>query len=62
MGLVLVPAYAVSVLSSHGPGTLLVNKPDLILGFPVLCLWAVGWCAVQLAIIIAAHLLVWKIT
>ncbi|HUT26271.1 MAG TPA: hypothetical protein VM492_18225 [Sumerlaeia bacterium] len=59
-GIVLFLAYAVSFLFSHGPGILPFNKADLVLGFPVLYLWAVGWYAVQLAIVVAAYRLVWK--
>ncbi|MGH7598928.1 MAG: hypothetical protein ACREOI_21445 [bacterium] len=52
--------YIVAYLFSNGPGILLVNRTELVLGFPPLYLWAVFWGAVQVSILIAAYFLVWK--
>jgi hypothetical protein len=40
---------------------LLVNRAELVLGFPPLYLWAVFWGAVQVSILIAAYFLVWSV-
>lgn len=52
--------YIAAFLFSNGPGILLVNRAELVLGFPPLYLWAVFWGAVQVSILIAAYFLVWK--
>ena len=52
--------YLTAYLFSNGPGILLVNRAELVLGFPPLYLWAVFWGALQLGILIAAYFLVWK--
>lgn len=47
-----------------GPGLYLVNDyaagGGTLLGMPALYAWAVGWCAVESGVIIAAYLTVWK--
>jgi hypothetical protein len=40
---------------------LLVNRAELVFGFPPLYLWAVFWGAVQVSILIAAGFLVWSV-
>ncbi|OGG06280.1 MAG: hypothetical protein A3F83_17070 [Candidatus Glassbacteria bacterium RIFCSPLOWO2_12_FULL_58_11] len=53
-------AFAVSFLLSNGPGLLLVNKPLLIAGMPLLYLWAAGWAAIQIGIILYAYFKLWR--
>ena len=53
-------AYIVSYLLSNGPGLLLVNKPLLIAGIPLLYLWALGWATVQIGLIIYAYYKLWR--
>jgi hypothetical protein len=52
--------YIAAFLFSNGPGILLINRAELIWGFPSLYLWAVFWGAVQVGILLAAYFLVWK--
>ena len=52
--------FAVSYLLSNGPGLLLVNKPLLIAGMPLLYLWAAGWAVVQIGIILYAYFKLWR--
>jgi hypothetical protein len=49
-----------SFLMSNGPGVLLVNKPLLIAGIPILYLWALGWATVQISLIIYAYYKLWR--
>ncbi len=53
--------YIAAFLFSNGPGILLINRAELMLGFPPLYLWAVFWGAVQVSILIAAYFLVWSV-
>ena len=53
-------AFAVSFLMSNGPGVLLVNKPSLVAGMPLLYLWALGWGIVQIGIILYAYFKLWR--
>jgi hypothetical protein len=53
--------YILAFLLSNGPGILLVNRAELVFGFPPLYLWAVFWGAVQVSILIAAGFLVWSV-
>lgn len=36
-------ALLVAMLMATGPGVLLVNRPETLLGFPIIYLWGVGW-------------------
>ena len=47
-------------LMSNGPGVLLVNKPLLLAGIPILYLWALGWATVQISLIIYAYYKLWR--
>lgn len=65
-GLILTAAMVVAIAMGPGVGLYLVN-PDLddpepavaALGAPVLLLWALGWLAVQLTIVVIAYRTVW---
>ena len=52
--------FAISFVLSNGHGVLLVNKPTLIAGIPLLYLWALGWGIVQIGIILYAYLRLWR--
>ncbi len=65
-GCILAIAMLVAIAMGPGVGLYLVN-PDLddpeprvaALGTPVLILWALGWLAVQLTIVVIAYRTVW---
>ena len=65
-GCILTVAMLVAIAMGPGVGLYLVN-PDLddpeprvaVLGTPVLILWAFGWLAVQLTIVVIAYRKVW---
>ena len=52
--------FALTYLLSNGPGLLLVNRPLLVLGMPLLYLWALFWGVVQIGIILYAYKRLWK--
>jgi predicted membrane protein len=56
----LIYLFIFAYLMSNGPGVLLVNKPVLIAGIPILYLWALGWAIVQIALIIYAYYKLWR--
>ena len=56
----LVFLFTLSFLMSNGPGVLLVNRPLLLAGVPILYLWALGWGIVQIGLIIYAYYKLWR--
>jgi hypothetical protein len=60
LGKWLVIIYAVSLLLSNGPGVLLVNRPILILGLPLIYIWAIFWWLFQMSLVLIAYFRVWK--
>ena len=56
----LLMAFAISFLMSNGPGVLLVNKPSLVAGMPLLYLWALAWGIIQIGIILYAYFKLWR--
>jgi hypothetical protein len=60
LGKLLLIIYAVSLLLSNGPGVLLVNRPVLILGLPLIYVWALFWWLFQMTLVLIAYFRVWK--
>jgi len=59
LGWLLATVFGVAMLLGAGPGVLLVNEPGTWFGFPRLYVWGMFWCAVEVAVVVAAYLLVW---
>ena len=61
---ILLAVFLFALFMGAGPGLYLVNDyaagGGTLLGMPALYAWAVGWCAVESGVIIAAYLTVWK--
>ncbi|MEA2062327.1 MAG: hypothetical protein U9P14_01395 [Gemmatimonadota bacterium] len=57
---ILLLLFAASYLMSNGPGVLLVNKPVLVAGIPILYLWALVWGIVQIGLILYAYFKLWR--
>ena len=57
---ILLLIFAASYLMSNGPGVLLVNKPVMVAGIPLLYLWALGWATVQIGLILYAYFKIWR--
>jgi hypothetical protein len=51
--------FAVAMLLGAGPGILLVNQPSMWFGLPRLYVWGMFWCAVEIAVVVAAYFFVW---
>ncbi|MFC2076936.1 hypothetical protein ACFLT7_07625 [candidate division KSB1 bacterium] len=60
LGKWLVIIYVASLLMSNGPGVLLVNRPVLILGLPLIYIWAIFWWLFQMTLVLIAYFRVWK--
>lgn len=60
----LLAVFLFALLMGAGPGLYLVNgyarEGGTILGMPALYAWAVGWCAIEAAVVLAAYLLIWR--
>jgi hypothetical protein len=52
--------FLAALLMGAGPGVLLVNQPATWFGFPRLYVWALFWCAVEIAIVVVAYWTVWR--
>ncbi|MBN2288515.1 MAG: hypothetical protein JXQ83_04225 [Candidatus Glassbacteria bacterium] len=57
---ILLLLFAASYLMSNGPGVLLVNRPVLLAGIPLLYLWGLGWAVVQIGLILYAYFRIWR--
>ena len=59
LGWVLSGLFALSMLMGAGPGVLLVNRPEPLLGLPALCTWGLCWYLVQAAVAVLAYRYLW---
>jgi hypothetical protein len=59
LGWILAAVFALAMILGAGPGVLLVNQPATWFGLPRLYVWGMFWCAVEIAVVVAAYLLVW---
>lgn len=52
--------FAMSLVMGAGPGVLLVNRPERLLGLPIVYVWGLFWYAVQAAVIVLAYRFLWR--
>ena len=52
--------FAISLIMAVGPGAMLVNRPETIVGIPLLYAWAVFWYAIICCIALVADRWVWS--
>ena len=52
--------FAFAMFMGTGPGMYLANDPRTWFGFPRLYIWALFWCSVEVAVIVAAYAFVWQ--
>ncbi len=57
---IFVSALIVSMVIATGPGVLLVNRPETVLGFPSIYVWGVVWYLVIAGLAVATDRLVWS--
>ena len=60
LGWVLAAIFALAMFLGAGPGVLLVNQPATLFGLPRLYVWGLFWCAVEIAVVVAAYCFVWE--
>lgn len=52
--------FALSLILGAGPGVLLVNRPDTILGIPLVYAWGLFWYFVQVSVVLIAYFTLWN--
>ncbi|MEX0701663.1 MAG: hypothetical protein WD069_06155 [Planctomycetales bacterium] len=60
LGWVLAALFVTALVMGPGPGVLLVNEPRSFLNFPLVYMWGLLWYAVEVLVVIAAYLFVWR--
>ncbi|MEW4486665.1 hypothetical protein AB1L42_01205 [Thalassoglobus sp. JC818] len=58
--IILAAIFSLSVIMGTGPGILLVNRPESILGIPLVYAWGILWYFVQVFVVIVASWTVWR--
>jgi hypothetical protein len=56
---VLLALFFIAMIAATGPGVLLVNRPEMIVGIPLVYAWAIGWYFVLVAIALVAYCKLW---
>ena len=59
-GVLLALVFVAALIMGPGPGILLVNTPEPILGLPAIYVWGLVWYVVEVAVVVAAYLWVWR--
>jgi hypothetical protein len=54
--------FALSMFMGTGPGVMLVNRPTMAFGLPLVYVWAIVWYFVQVAVVVSAYIFVWRDT
>lgn len=52
--------FVVSLLMGPGPGVLLVNRLETILGLPAIYAWGLLWFGVMVGVVITCYFTVWS--
>ena len=60
LGLFLGLLFALAMIMGVGPGVLLVNQPDTLLGLPRIYTWGLLWYAVHVVIVAMAYRFLWR--
>ncbi len=60
LGWALFALFALSMVMGTGPGVLLVNRPQPLLGLPALCTWGLFWYLVQAGVVVVAYRWLWR--
>ena len=60
LGLFLGLLFALAMIMGVGPGVLLVNHPDTLLGLPRIYTWALLWYAIHVVIAATAYRFLWR--
>lgn len=60
LGWALALLFALAMIMGAGPGMELINKPEPLFGLPALYVWGLAWYGVQVFVVVAAFLFVWR--
>jgi len=60
LGYVLAGVFAFAMIMAVGPGVLLVSRPIMVLGLPLLHVWAIAWYFVIVAVAMVAYFCIWR--
>ena len=60
LSILLTVAFVLAMLLGVGPGVALVNRPESVLGLPILYVWGLLWFAVHVAIATTAYIYLWS--
>jgi hypothetical protein len=52
--------FVLSMVMATGPGVLLVNRPETVLGIPLVYAWGIFWYLVQVAVALFAYFKLWR--
>ena len=59
LSLILCIIFGVAVIMATGPGILLVNRPEQVLGIPLVYAWGILWYFVIVAVAGVAYVRLW---
>ena len=60
LGWLLSGVFVFAMTMATGPGVLLVNRPVMLAGVPLIYLWSVLWYFVLAGVVVAAYWFVWR--
>jgi len=52
--------FVIAMIMGVGPGVQLVNRPESVMGLPLLYVWGLLWYAVHIVIVTTAYLYLWR--
>ncbi len=58
--IILAVVFVLSIILGAGPGVLLVNRPETIVGVPLVYAWGILWYIVQVIVVLIAYFTTWK--
>ncbi|GAB4150984.1 MAG: hypothetical protein Tsb009_26140 [Planctomycetaceae bacterium] len=56
---ILTAIFTIALLMGTGPGVLIANRPETILGLPAVYAWGLFWYVVEVVVVIWAYVAVW---
>ena len=60
LGHILTIVFVIAMIMGVGPGVQLVNRPESVMGLPLLYVWGLLWYVVHIAIVTTAYLYLWR--
>ena len=57
---ILTIVFVIAMIMGVGPGVQLVNRPESVMGLPLLYVWGLLWYVVHIVIVTTAYLYLWR--